>query len=150
MEAREEEILMLMVTDNAATAIRSLVNDKPGLPNDAGLRVTGSPDGPAGVAISRDVTARRGDQVIEQHGARIFLDPTAASPVPPPPRRAPHNSLPFVPKVAARAAGGRAKRPDDMPPRAGHRPAVRAGRLGRGRSWPAPLAGLATRGRRRS
>lgn len=69
---------MLVLTDRATAVIRSLVNGRPGLPADAGLRITGSPDRPAGVAISRAVTARRGDLIVEQHGARVFLDVTAA------------------------------------------------------------------------
>ncbi|MGH9210449.1 MAG: Fe-S cluster assembly protein HesB [Acidimicrobiales bacterium] len=68
---------MLVLTDQATSVIRAL-NDQSELSDDAGLRITGPADGPTGLAISRVGTPSGEDQVIEQEGARVFLDPTAA------------------------------------------------------------------------
>lgn len=68
---------MLVLTDKATSVIRAL-NDRPEVPDEAGLRIAGPTDGPSELAISRAVTPRYEDQVIEQNGARVFLDPTAA------------------------------------------------------------------------
>jgi iron-sulfur cluster assembly protein len=69
---------MLVLTDKATSVIRAL-NDQPDLPDEVGLRIAGPADGPSALAISRAVTPSREDQVIEQEGARVFLDPTAAN-----------------------------------------------------------------------
>lgn len=68
---------MLVLTDKATSLIRAL-NDRPEVPDDAGLRIAGPANRPSGLAISRAITPNSEDQVIEQHGARVFLDPTAA------------------------------------------------------------------------
>lgn len=68
---------MLVLTDQATTLIRAL-NDRPELPDDAGVRIAGPADGPTGLVISQAPTPTNDDQVIEQQGARVFLDATAA------------------------------------------------------------------------
>ncbi|QSB15431.1 adhesin [Natronosporangium hydrolyticum] len=67
---------MLTVTDNAAAAIRSLTT-QPDVPDGAGLRI--ATDASAG-ALQLSVSAgpHEGDQVVDESGARLFLDGDAA------------------------------------------------------------------------
>ena len=67
---------MLLLTPNAATAIRTL-SDHPELPDDAGLRIAGPADSPDGLALAWALGPRQEDSVVEQEGVRVFLDPTA-------------------------------------------------------------------------
>ncbi|SCX48763.1 Fe-S cluster assembly iron-binding protein IscA [Klenkia marina] len=73
---------MLTLTENAATAIRTLVEGAQA-PADAGLRISDDPTGPAlELAITGGPEAT--DQVVEAtgtegHGARVFLDDQAAA-----------------------------------------------------------------------
>jgi Fe-S cluster assembly iron-binding protein IscA len=68
---------MLMLTDNATTVVRALV-DRPELPDSAGLRVASPSDGSEGLTISTETTPQQGDSVLENEGARVFLEPGAA------------------------------------------------------------------------
>ena len=69
---------MLRVTETAAAAVASLV-ESGGL-DQGGLRLTAEPDENGEIGIHLDVAAEpeEGDEVVEQHGARLFLDPSAA------------------------------------------------------------------------
>ena len=68
---------MLTLTENAATAIRTLVESAQA-PADAGLRISDDPTGPAlELAITGGPEAA--DQVVEGPGARVFLDDQAAT-----------------------------------------------------------------------
>ncbi|HMG39970.1 MAG TPA: hypothetical protein VK611_01520 [Acidimicrobiales bacterium] len=67
---------MLVLTSNAATAIRNL-SDHPELPDDAGLRIAGPADSPDGLALAWALAPRQEDNVVEEEGVRVFLDPTA-------------------------------------------------------------------------
>jgi iron-sulfur cluster assembly protein len=55
---------MLTLTDSAVSAIRTLTS-QPELPEDTGLRIMAQDEG--------------GDQVIEEDGARVFLEANAAA-----------------------------------------------------------------------
>jgi iron-sulfur cluster assembly protein len=68
---------MLVLTDKASSVIRAL-NDRPELPDEAGLRIAGPADSQSELAISQAINPDTEDQVIEQEGARVFLDPAAA------------------------------------------------------------------------
>jgi iron-sulfur cluster assembly protein len=68
---------MLVLTDNAATTIRNLI-DRPELPDLGGLRIAGAEDGSGRLTVSTATTAEQGDEVIEDQGARVFLEPVAA------------------------------------------------------------------------
>jgi iron-sulfur cluster assembly protein len=72
---------MLTLTDDARIAIQSLTAT-PGAPPDGGVRIaaTPSPNG-AGPALELGVAAapEPGDQVMDDAGARLFLDPVAAA-----------------------------------------------------------------------
>jgi Fe-S cluster assembly iron-binding protein IscA len=68
---------MLTLTENATTVIRSL-GARPELSEGAGLRITSAADGPDRLAISTASTPEAGDQVVDNEGARVFLEPRAA------------------------------------------------------------------------
>jgi Fe-S cluster assembly iron-binding protein IscA len=63
---------MLSVTQNAATAIRSLL-DRQEMPEGCGLRLTG--DSGSGLELFAASAPERDDTVVENDGARVFLDP---------------------------------------------------------------------------
>ncbi|HEX2319972.1 MAG TPA: iron-sulfur cluster biosynthesis family protein [Streptosporangiaceae bacterium] len=70
---------MLTLTDNAVSAIRTLTT-QPDLPQDTGLRIMAQGDGGSSsfqLALAEAPTA--GDQVVEEGGARVFVEPTAAA-----------------------------------------------------------------------
>jgi iron-sulfur cluster assembly protein len=70
----------LTLTENASSVIRAL-SEKSELAEEAGLRIAGSDDDgqQTDLAVALVMTPRHQDQVIEQEGARVFLDPTAAN-----------------------------------------------------------------------
>jgi iron-sulfur cluster assembly protein len=67
---------MLTLTENAS-AIVNEITSQPGLADTAGLRITSdSPEGDLEVSAAQQ--AEPGDQVVEQGGATIYLDESAA------------------------------------------------------------------------
>ncbi|HEU4946086.1 MAG TPA: Fe-S cluster assembly protein HesB [Kribbella sp.] len=68
---------MLTLTENATLVIKSITSVD-GAPEGAGVRI--SQDNPANPALAVTTTESPypGDQVIEESGARVFLEPTAA------------------------------------------------------------------------
>jgi iron-sulfur cluster assembly protein len=67
---------MLTVTDNAVAAIRSLTS-QPDVPDGAGLRI--ATDASAGaLQLSVATAPQEGDQIVDNAGARLFLDNDAA------------------------------------------------------------------------
>lgn len=67
---------MLTLTDSAVSAIRGLVSG-PELPVETGLRIVAQGDGaPFQLALAEAPVA--GDEVVEEGGARVFLEPAAA------------------------------------------------------------------------
>lgn len=73
---------MLTLTENAATAIRTLVEGAQA-PEDAGLRISDAPGGPE-LELAITGGPAPADQVVEAtdhegHGARVFLDDQAAT-----------------------------------------------------------------------
>lgn len=67
---------MLTVTDNAVAAIRSLTA-QPEVPDGAGLRIATDPAAGA-LQLSVAPEPHEGDQVVDNSGARLFLDTEAA------------------------------------------------------------------------
>jgi iron-sulfur cluster assembly protein len=68
--------IVLKLTDRAAETIRTLTS-QPGVPADAGLRMS-LPGGEAG-ALALSLESRQPeDAVIENAGARVFVEPDAA------------------------------------------------------------------------
>lgn len=70
---------MLTLTDNAVLAIRSIVGE-PRLPEAAGLRIASGAGANGAQEFGAELTGGPGpaDQVIDEEGARVFLDPAAA------------------------------------------------------------------------
>jgi iron-sulfur cluster assembly protein len=68
---------MLALTDNATSVIRAL-SDNAERPDASGLRIAVAGDGAGGLTISTAVDPQAGDQVVEDQGARVFLEPDAA------------------------------------------------------------------------
>ena len=67
---------MLTLTDQAVAVIRDLTS-QPGLAADAGLRIA-SRDG-GGLALSLAEGPQAGDQVIEDAGVHVYVQPDAAA-----------------------------------------------------------------------
>ncbi len=67
---------MLTLTDTAATEIRTLTAN-PEIPESSGLRIAASPEGD-NLLLSLAAGPADGDAVVENEGARVFLEPTAA------------------------------------------------------------------------
>jgi iron-sulfur cluster assembly protein len=65
---------VLTLTDNAATEIRNLVAN-PEVPDEAGVRIASNPEGALTLALAAAPAA--GDAVVEEAGARVFLEPEA-------------------------------------------------------------------------
>src|SRR4051812_47570146 len=70
----ERNPTVLTLTDNAATEIRNLVAN-PEIPEDAGVRIASNPEGALTLALAAGPAA--GDDVVDQSGARVFLEPQA-------------------------------------------------------------------------
>jgi iron-sulfur cluster assembly protein len=70
---------VLTITDEAVAAIQSLTAQS-GIPDDAGLRIAAaaSSDGEHAFAMSISSAPQPADQIVEEAGARVFLDPSAA------------------------------------------------------------------------
>ena len=71
---------MLTLTQGAAEAVKSIVSSSPGLPETAGLRI--SEQEPAGGGAGFQLSLADGpleqDEVVEEAGARVFLEAEAA------------------------------------------------------------------------
>jgi iron-sulfur cluster assembly protein len=68
---------MLVLTDHAMQVISSLV-DHPELPEGAGLRISTPGNGTQPLAVTTAAAPETEDQIVEDQGARVFLDPGAA------------------------------------------------------------------------
>lgn len=67
---------MLTLTENAVQVIRNLT-DQPEVPEGAGLRIATDPTAGA-LTLSLAAEPVAGDQVVNEAGARLFLESTAA------------------------------------------------------------------------
>ena len=82
LESNDEEVSrpVLTLTSNAAEAVKTIAEASPELPNESGLRIQAEPTGEG--QVSFDLTMVESpdvdDQVIEEAGARIFVEPEAA------------------------------------------------------------------------
>ena len=68
---------MLTITDSAASAIRSLTS-QPDLPDETGLRIMKQGDGAPSFQLALTEGPAAGDQVVEEGGARVFLEAAVA------------------------------------------------------------------------
>ncbi|WP_299959202.1 iron-sulfur cluster assembly accessory protein [uncultured Modestobacter sp.] len=68
---------MLTLTPQATTAIRGIL-DQTELPDQGGLRIADDPSGQS-LALGLAAVPAEDDQVVDQDGVRVFLDPKAAT-----------------------------------------------------------------------
>jgi iron-sulfur cluster assembly protein len=69
---------VLALTTNATTVIKDLTT-QPQIPDGSGLRIAPSPDGTGELQLSLQPEPAPGDEVIDDQGARVFLEPAAAN-----------------------------------------------------------------------
>jgi iron-sulfur cluster assembly protein len=65
---------VLTLTDTAATEIRNLIA-QPEVPDAGGVRIASNPEGALTLALAAEPVA--GDAVVDEAGARVFLEPQA-------------------------------------------------------------------------
>lgn len=71
---------MLALTDNAVQAVRDIVDSSEAAPETRGLRVVADHSRPeTNLQLSVVELPAEDDEVIEEQGARLFLEPEAAS-----------------------------------------------------------------------
>lgn len=70
---------MLTLTTTAADVIRKLSTQSTADPSDSGVRISSQPDTAGALMLSVADGPETTDKIIESEGARVFLDPTAAS-----------------------------------------------------------------------
>ena len=68
---------MLTLTENASTIVKTIV-DQSGASEDAGLRFSQEGALEGALTVGTAPAAEPGDAVVEQGGAKVFLDETAA------------------------------------------------------------------------
>ncbi len=70
---------MLAITDRAAEAIKGIIASQE-VPESAGLRIVARPEGQPEEALEVSVAATpaEDDEVVEEAGAQVFLEPRAA------------------------------------------------------------------------
>jgi iron-sulfur cluster assembly protein len=68
---------VLTLTDNATTEIRNIIA-QPEVPDGCGLRIATDPSA-GGLTLSLATAPAEGDEVLDDSGARVFLDPQAAT-----------------------------------------------------------------------
>jgi len=73
-----EELIMLTLTDSAVAAIRSLTS-QPELPAETGLRIMAPDEEAPSFQLALAEAPVAGDQVVEEGGARVFVEAAAAA-----------------------------------------------------------------------
>lgn len=71
---------MLTLTSDAAVAVKTIAQASPELPDESGLRIQAEPAGEGQVSFELAIVGSpaEGDQVIEEAGARVFVESEAA------------------------------------------------------------------------
>ena len=69
---------MLTLTANAAQAIRDLTSAAPE-PAQTGIRISSQGEGASSLTLSLATSPEPADEVVETEGARVYLDPVAAT-----------------------------------------------------------------------
>jgi len=73
------ELVSLVLTDNASSVIRTLSDNNSEVAEEVGLRIApAADDRPMDLAVSLVGTPQLEDEVVEQDGVKVFLDPAAA------------------------------------------------------------------------
>ena len=72
--------MSLALTDNAVEAVKEIVASAPGAQASSGMRIVAheGSDGKASFELSITPVPAEDDEVIEEHGARVFLETTAS------------------------------------------------------------------------
>lgn len=70
---------MLTLTETAVAVIRDLSTQSTADPADSGVRISSQPDAAGTLMLSVADGPEATDEIVEAGGARVFLDPTAAS-----------------------------------------------------------------------
>jgi iron-sulfur cluster assembly protein len=71
---------LLALTDRAVEAVKQIVTTSEDVPDTGGLRLVAEPMGPqASFQVTLAALPAEDDQVIEEEGARVFLESEAAS-----------------------------------------------------------------------
>ena len=71
---------LLALTDDAVEAVRNIVSSSDELPETGGLRMVAEPAGTqANLQLSVVAQPAEEDEVIEEQGVRVFLEPEAAA-----------------------------------------------------------------------
>lgn len=72
---------MLTLTSNAAEAVRTIAEASPELPNESGLRIQAEPteEGRFSLGLTLAAGPEVDDQVIEEAGARVFVEAETAA-----------------------------------------------------------------------
>jgi iron-sulfur cluster assembly protein len=82
LEGNHEEVSrpVLTLTSDAAEAVKTIAEASPELANDSGLRIRAQVAGEGQVSFDLAMVESpdEGDQVIEEAGARVFVEPDAA------------------------------------------------------------------------
>ena len=68
---------MLTLTENATLVIKSITGVE-GAPDGAGVRISQENPADPSLAVTTTESPYPGDQVVEESGARVFLEPNAA------------------------------------------------------------------------
>ncbi|MEW9550792.1 Fe-S cluster assembly protein HesB [Nonomuraea sp. NPDC050783] len=69
---------MLTLTANAAQAIRDLTSTAPE-PAQSGIRISSEGESPNALTLSLAIAPEPADAIVESEGARVYLDPVAAT-----------------------------------------------------------------------
>jgi iron-sulfur cluster assembly protein len=69
-------LTVLTLTETATTEIRNII-DQPEVPAGCGLRIAADPAA-GGLSLTLATAPAEGDEVLDNSGARVFLDPQAA------------------------------------------------------------------------
>jgi iron-sulfur cluster assembly protein len=69
-------LTVLILTDDATTEIRNII-DRPEVPDGYGVRIATDPAS-GGLSLALAATPAEDDQVLDEAGARVFLEPQAA------------------------------------------------------------------------
>jgi iron-sulfur cluster assembly protein len=77
MDSIDEGELVLTLTENATTVIKSITGAD-AAPSDAGVRISQQDPAGAQLALNTAEAPQPGDAVVEDRGARVFLDEGAA------------------------------------------------------------------------
>ena len=77
LDSIDEGELVLTLTENATTVIKSITGAD-AAPSDAGVRISQQDPTGAQLALNTAESPQPGDEVVEDRGARVFLDEGAA------------------------------------------------------------------------